>query len=336
MVRALRRTMAATILALSLAGPGYAIEVHGAGSTFVYPVMSKWAAAYAGADRILYMPIGSGAGILQIKAATVDFGASDMPLTPDELGKSGLAQFPLVIGGVVPVVNITGLTPGQLRFSGSVLADIYLGKITKWNDPRIARLNPGVRLPATTIKPAHRSDGSGTTFNWTHFLGQASPEWRTKVGDGTSVEWPVGYGDKGNDGVAAYVRATPNAIGYVEYAYAVQRKLTYAAVQNAAGKFVVPSVRSMQAAADTADWAHAKDFYLVLTNAPGADAYPITATTFVLMYRTPKDPQRSAAALRFFRSALEKGQGDALGLSYVPLPPALVARVSGYVTATIK
>jgi phosphate transport system substrate-binding protein len=316
----------------------HAAEVRGAGSTFVFPIMSKWSDSYAraGGDRVVYQPIGSGAGILQIKAGTVDFGASDKPLPPAELAQAGLLQFPLVFGGVVPIFNITGLRPGQLRFSGPVLADIYLGKITRWNDPRIARLNPRVRLPATSIKVVYRSDGSGTTFNWAHYLSAVSPEWRQRVGEGTTVEWPVGLGAKGSTGVASYVHLTPNAIGYIESAYVMERNLTFGLVQNAAGRFVAPTGRSVQLAAATADWAHSKDFHIVVTNAPGAEAYPITATTFVLMYQTPKDRERSAAALRFFRWAMTSGQGQAESLSYVPLPTALVQQVQAHLSAGIK
>lgn len=313
-------------------------EIHGAGSTFVFPVMSKWIADYqrVSGDKVIYQPTGSGAGIIQIKSATVDFGASDMPLAPTELTKAGLVQFPLVIGAVVPVVNITGIRTGQLRFTGRLLADIYLGKITRWNDPRVAQLNPRIRLPSTAIKVVHRSDSSGTTFNWTHYLGQVSGEWRNRSGEGTTVQWPVGVGAKGNDGVAAFVAQSPNSIGYVEYAYAVAHKLAYGAVQNPAGRFVAPSGRSIQLAAATADWGHAKDFGLVMTNAPGPDSYPVAATTFILLSRSPKDRQQSVAALNFFKWALSRGRGQALQLAYVPLPPPLVARVNAYLASNIK
>jgi phosphate transport system substrate-binding protein len=330
--------MLATGLTIGNPAAGHAAEVRGAGSTFVFPIMAKWSDAYARAagDRIVYQPIGSGAGILQIKAGTVDFGASDKPLPPAELAQAGLLQFPLVFGGVVPIFNITGLRPGQLRFSGPVLADIYLGKITRWNDPGIARLNPRVRLPATGIKVVYRSDGSGTTFNWAHYLSAVSPEWRQRVGEGTTVEWPVGSGAKGSTGVASYVQLTPNAIGYIESAYVMERNLTFGLVQNAAGRFVAPTGRAVQLAAATGDWAHSKDFHIVVTNAPGADAYPITATTFVLMYRTPRDRERSTAALRFFRWAMTRGQGQAESLSYVPLPASLVQQVEAHLAAGIK
>lgn len=312
--------------------------VTGAGSTFVYPILSKWSADYAkgGGARVNYQSIGSGGGIAQIKAGTVDFGASDKPLPPAELAQAGLGQFPLVIGGVVPVVNIAGIKPGQLRFTGPLLADIYLGKVKSWNDPAITRLNPGAPLPAKPITVVHRSDGSGTTFNWVHYLSQISPAWQAKVGEGTSVQWPVGVGGKGNEGVAAYVNQIPNSLGYVEYAYVIQNRMTFGQVQNAAGRFVTPNAASFQAAASHADWAHAQDFHLVMTNAPGEDAYPITATTFVMMYKASKNPQRSAAALKFFRWALSRGQAEATALDYVPLPPDLTKQVDAYLTSTIK
>jgi phosphate transport system substrate-binding protein len=265
--------------------------ITGAGSTFVYPILSAWSNDYSKqtGEKVNYQSIGSGGGIAQIKAATVDFGASDKPMASDELAQAGLAQFPVVIGGVVPVVNIDGVAPGQLRFSGPLLADICLGKVKTWNDPAIAKLNPGVKLPASAITVVHRSDGSGTTFNWVHYLGQVSPEWKSKVGEGTSVNWPTGVGGKGNEGVAAYVNQIKGSIGYVEYAYVLQSKMIYGQVQNSAGQFVAPSAASFQAAAASADWSKARDFNLVMTNAPGAQAYPVTATTFVIMYKEPKN-----------------------------------------------
>ena len=312
--------------------------ITGAGSTFVYPVLSKWSADYSanGGAKVNYQSIGSGGGIAQIKAGTVEFGASDKPLPPAELAAAGLAQFPLVIGGVVPVVNIAGIKPGQLRFSGALLADIYLGKVKTWSDPAIVSLNPGVSLPSTKITVVHRSDGSGTTFNWVHYLGQVSPQWKSSVGEGTSVKWPTGVGGKGNEGVAAYVRQLPNSIGYVEYAYSVQNKMSFGQVQNAAGNFVAPSAASFQAAAANADWAHAQDYFLVMTNAAGATSYPITATTFILMHKTPANPKRTTAALKFFRWAMTKGQAQASALNYVPLPAPLVKSVDAYISATIK
>ena len=315
-----------------------AVQITGAGSTFVYPVLSAWSADYAKqtGQAINYQSIGSGGGISQIKAGTVDFGATDQPLDPKELAGAGLAQFPIVIGGVVPVVNLGGIAPGKLRLTGPALADIYAGKIKRWNDPVIAGLNPGLALPAAEIAVVHRSDGSGTSFNFTHYLSQVSPTWKAGPGEGKTVSWPTGVGGKGNEGVAAYVKQIPNSIGYVEYAYVLQNQMPFALLQNAAGNFVAPNAASFQAAAAGADWKNAQDFFLVMTNAPGANAYPITATTFVLMHRQPKDKGRSDAALKFFRWALEHGQGQAQKLDYVPLPADLVGQVGNYIDASIK
>jgi len=334
----MRNALFATV-SLSLVVPAASqAAVTGAGSTFVYPVLSKWAADYkrAGGTEINYQSIGSGGGIAQIKAGTVDFGATDKPLPSQELASAGLAQFPVVIGGVVPVINLAGIRPGQLRLTGPVLAAIFAGEITKWNHPTLQKLNPGLRLPGTAIGVVHRSDSSGTTFNFTHYLSQVSKGWNAKYSEGTSVEWPAGVGGKGNEGVAAYVKQIPGSIGYVEYAYVTQNKMNYAQVRNAAGRFITPNARSFQAAAATADWSHAKDFYLVMTNAPGANAYPITATTFVLMHRQPKKGGASADALKFFRWSLNKGQKQAASLDYVPLPAPLVKRIETYVASTIK
>ena len=313
-------------------------QITGAGSTFVYPVLSAWSADYSksGGAAVNYQSIGSGGGIAQIKAGTVTFGASDKPLDPKELADAGLAQFPIAIGGIIPVTNITGIAAGQLKLTGPVLADIYAGKVTKWNDPAIAGINPGVTLPNANITAVHRSDGSGTTYNFTHYLGQVSPTWKSKYGEGTTVNWTGGVGGKGNEGVAAYVKQIPNSIGYVEYAYVKQNNMNYAVLQNAAGNFVTPSADSFQAAAATADWAKAQDFDLVMTNASGAQAYPIAATTFVLMYKQPKDANASKAALGFFKWALEKGQPQAQKLDYVPLPADLVKRIEDYWSANIK
>lgn len=313
-------------------------KVTGAGSTFVYPVLSKWASDFknSGGDEINYQSIGSGGGIAQIKAGTVDFGATDKPLSPEELQGAGLIQFPAVIGGIVPVINIPGAHPGQVKLTGPVLAEIYLGKIKMWNDPAIARLNPGLHFPAKDISVVHRSDGSGTTFNWSHYLGQVSPEWQGKVGEGTSVNWPTGVGGKGNEGVAGYVKQIPYSIGYVEYAYAKQNKIPYVLVQNKAGRYVQPNAAGFQAAAATVDWAHARDFYLLMTNAPGATAWPIAATTWILMYKQPKDQAGSVSARKFFNWSLTHGQPQALSLDYVPLPASLVKRIQGYVSANVK
>jgi phosphate transport system substrate-binding protein len=310
----------------------------GAGSSFVYPVLSRWAADFkrAGGDEINYQSVGSGAGIAQIKAATVDFGATDKPLTPEELQAAGLAQFPVVVGGIVPVVNVPGLRPGGLRLTGPVLAAIFSGKIKKWNDPAIARLNPSLKLPGTGISIVHRSDGSGTTYNFTHYLSQVSADWKQRVGEGTTVEWPAGVGGKGNEGVAGYVRQIPGSIGYVEYAYALQNRMSHALVQNKAGRYVQPNGQTFSAAAATVDWAKAKDFYQLMTNAPGANAWPIAATTWVVMYKKPKNAAASAAARKFFEWSLTRGQKQAVALDYVPLPAPLVRRIEAYVAANIK
>ena len=269
-------------------------------------------------------------------AGTVDFGATDKPLSADELSAAGLAQFPVVIGGIVPVINIPGAHPGQVKMSGPVLAAIYAGEIKTWNDPRIAKINPGLHFPAKAITPVHRADDSGTTFNFTHYLSQVSPGWKSKFGEGKTVSWNGGIGGKGNEGVAGYVKQIPYSIGYVEYAYVVQNKMAYTMMQNAAGKFVAPNAKSFAAAAATADWKHARDFNLVMTNAPGASSYPIAATTFVLMYKQPKNAASSASARKFFGWALTKGQPQANSLDYVPLPAPLVKQVQSYVGATIK
>lgn len=312
--------------------------VTGAGSTFVYPVLSAWAADYKkqGGDNINYQSIGSGAGIAQVKAGTVDFGATDQPLASGDLEQSKLAQFPIVIGGIVPVVNVSGIEPGKLRLTGPLLADIFAGKVKSWNDKAIASINPGLNLPATNIAVVHRSDGSGTTFNFTHYLSQVSPTWKAGPGEGKTVNFPTGVGGKGNEGVAGYVKQIPNSIGYVEYAYVVQNHMAYAALQNSAGNFVAPSAQTFSSAAESADWAGAKDFNLVMTNAPGANAYPLTATTFVLMPRQPANKARSDATVKFFRFTLTNGQAQAQKLDYVPLPPALVKQVDAYIGANIK
>ncbi|MEO9189298.1 MAG: phosphate ABC transporter substrate-binding protein PstS [Acetobacteraceae bacterium] len=312
-------------------------QITGAGSTFVYPVLSKWAAVYAKMKgvQVNYQSIGSGGGIAQIKAGTVDFGASDAPLSPADLQAAALAQFPVIVGGIVPVVNIAGVKAGDVRLTGSVLADIYLGKIKTWSDPAIATLNPGVMLPAEAIYVVHRSDGSGTTYNFVDFLSKVSPDWKQKIGVGTAVAWPTGVGGKGNEGVAAYVERIKGAIGYVEYAYVVQNKMTYALVENAAGDYPAPSVTAFQSAAASADWKSAPDFDLVMTNAPGKGAYPIAASTFVLMHVQPKNAVASKAALDFFAWSLEHGQALAESLDYVPLPPTLVSRIETYVGSHI-
>jgi phosphate transport system substrate-binding protein len=328
--------LAVTAAALSTAAQ--AIDITGAGSTFVYPVLAKWSATYnaKSGNKINYQSIGSGGGIAQIKAATVTFGASDKPLPPSELQEAGLAQFPVVIGGVVPVVNLDEVQPGKIRFTGPLLADIFLGKVTKWTDPEIAAVNPGLKLPDTKITVVHRSDGSGTTFNWVNYLSKVSGDWKSKVGEGTSVQWPAGVGGKGNEGVAAYVNQIKGSIGYVELAYAIQNKMRYAAVKNKEGNFVLPSPESFQAAAAGVDWTHEADFYQVITDAPGKDSWPIAATTFVMMFKQPKDENQSKEALSFFKWALHDGQADAKSLDYVPLPEALAKQIDAYWAKNIK
>ena len=313
-------------------------EITGAGATFIYPLLSKWSDDYnkATGAKINYQSIGSGGGIAQIKAGTVDFGSSDKPLPPEELAEAGLAQFPSAIGGVVPVVNVEGIEPGKLRLTGPLVADIFLGKVKTWNDPAIAALNPGVALPSAKISVVHRSDGSGTTFNFVNYLSKVSPEWKAKVGEGTSVGWPTGVGGKGNEGVAAYVKQIKGSIGYVELAYATENDMAYTAMQNAAGNWVQPSAETFQAAAAGADWKNAKDFSLVITNSPATQAWPISATNFILMYKQPKDAKRSRNALDFFKWALENGQPQADALHFVPLPKELVEQVEAYWASDIK
>jgi phosphate transport system substrate-binding protein len=302
-------------------------DVTGAGATFPAPLYSRWAADYnkATGNRINYQSVGSGAGLRQIRGKTVDFGASDMPLTDDELKKDGLMQFPTAIGGVVPVINVAGIPTRQLRLTGQVLGDIYLGKITKWNDPAIVALNKDVKLPDSQIAVVRRADGSGTTFIFTNYLSKVNAEWKAKVGEGTAVNWPTGAGGKGNEGVSAFVQRLPNSIGYVEYAYAKQNKMPYALMQNAAGNFVAPDDVSFKAAAAGADWA--KTYYQILTNQPGKDAWPITGATFIMMHNKQDKPQQAAASLRFFDWAFKNGDKVADELDYVPMPDVVKASI---------
>jgi len=309
---------------LSAVTGAFAQDVTGAGASFPAPIYSKWADAYhkATGARINYQSVGSGAGIRQIKAKTVDFGASDAPLKDDELAKDGLVQFPTVIGGVVPVVNIKGVAPGQLKLTGQLLGDIYLGKIAKWNDPAITALNPGVALPDAAIAPVRRADGSGTSFLFTNYLSKVNPEWKAKVGEGTAVNWPTGAGGKGNEGVSSYVQRLSNSIGYVEYAYAKQNKMSFVLLKNQAGNFVAPSDDAFKAAAAGAEWA--KSFYQVLTEQAGKDSWPITGATFILMHKAQEKNVSAAAALKFFDWAYAAG-GDKMAddLDYVALPAAV-------------
>ena len=307
--------------------PAVAQDVTGAGASFPAPVYAKWADAYnkATGARINYQSVGSGAGIKQITAKTVDFGASDAPLKDEELAKNGLIQFPTVIGGVVPVINVKGIAPGQLKMTGQLLGDIYLAKITKWNDAAIAALNPGVTLPDAAIAVVRRADGSGTSFIFTNYLSKVNADWKAKVGEGTAVNWPTGAGGKGNEGVSSYVQRLPNSIGYVEYAYAKQNKMTYVQLKNAAGNFVAPDDANFKAAAAGAEWS--KSFYQVLTEQPGKDAWPITGATFILMHKMQDKPANAANALKFFDWAYSNGDKMAAELEYVTLPDSLKALI---------
>jgi phosphate transport system substrate-binding protein len=317
------RTLAGALALLGTVTAALAQDVTGAGASFPAPLYARWAADYnkATGNRINYQSVGSGAGIRQIRGKTVDFGASDAPLKDEDLAKDGLVQFPMVIGGVVPVVNIAGIATRQMKLSGAVLGDIYLGKITKWNDPAIAGLNPGLKLPEAQIAVVRRADGSGTSFIFTNYLSKVNEQWKSKVGEGTAVNWPTGAGGKGNEGVAAFVQRLPNSIGYVEYAYAKQNKMTYPLLQNAAGIFVAPDDASFKAAAAGADWA--KSFYQILTNQPGKESWPITGATFIVMHARQDKPQQAAAALRFFDWAYKNGDQTALELDYVPMPDSV-------------
>ena len=314
-------TLGAGLLALTTLSA--AQDVTGAGASFPAPLYSKWAADYNKATgvRINYQSVGSGAGLRQIEAKTVDFGASDAPLKDEDLAKKGLMQFPTVIGGVVPVVNIKGIASGQLKLTGQVLGDIYLGKITNWTDPAIKALNPTLALPDAAIAPVRRADGSGTSFIFTNYLSKANPEWKTKVGEGTAVNWPVGAGGKGNEGVAAFVGRLPNSIGHVEYAYVKQNKMNFAQLKNATGAFVSPDDTAFKAAAAGADWA--KSFYQILTDQPGKDAWPITGATFILMQKVQDKPGQAVASLKFFEWAYKNGDKTADDLDYVPMPQAV-------------
>ena len=314
---------------LCAAVPANAAEISGAGATFPYPIYAKWAEAYKEKTGMSmnYQSIGSGGGIKQIEAKTVDFGASDMPLKPEELDKNELQQFPMVMGGVVPVVNLAGIAPGQLKLDGNVLAGMYLGTITNWNDPKIAALNPGLKLPDKAIATVHRSDGSGTNFIFTHYLSGVDPDFKAKIGENTSVEFPGGLGGKGNEGVAALAGRTDGAIGYVEYAYALQNKMTYALLKNHDGAFVAPNAQTFQAAAANADWSSAPGFYLLLTDQPGKDSWPITGATFILMHHHQDKPDTAREVLNFFDWAYHNGGQLAEQLDYVPMPAPVVSAV---------
>ncbi|MCB1997810.1 MAG: phosphate ABC transporter substrate-binding protein PstS [Burkholderiaceae bacterium] len=313
--------LAATVTLAAVAAQ--AQDVTGAGASFPAPVYAKWADAYnkATGARINYQSVGSGAGIRQIKAKTVDFGASDAPLTDEQLAADGLIQFPMVIGGVVPVVNIKGIGAGQMKLDGQVLGDIFLGKIKRWNDPAIAALNPGLTLPDGAIAPVRRADGSGTSFIFTNYLSKVNAEWKSSVGEGTAVKWPAGVGGKGNEGVSAYVQRLPNSIGYVEYAYAKQNKMAHVLLKNKDGQFVAPDDSAFKAAAAGADWA--RSFYQVLTEQPGKDSWPISGATFILMHKQQDKPEQASNALKFFQWAFINGDTMAADLDYVPLPESV-------------
>jgi len=319
----LPRVLLAGVLSASVLPHAFAQEATGAGASFPAPLYAKWAADYHKATgvKINYQSVGSSAGVKQIDARTVDFGASDAPLTDEDLARKGLLQFPTVVGGVIPVVNIAGIKAGELKLSGAVLGDIYLGKITKWNDAAIAALNPGVKLPDASIAPVRRADGSGTTNAFTNYLSQVNPEWKAKVGEGTAVNWPTGAGGKGNEGVAAFVGRLPNSIGYVEYAYVKQNKMAYVQLQNAAGKFVSPGDANFKAAAAGADWA--RSFYQVLNNKPGDASWPITSATYILMHKNQDKPAQAATVLKFFEWAYQNGDATADALDYVPMPDSV-------------
>jgi len=328
------RGFAATLMMIAAAAllpatAATAAEITGAGATFPYPIYAKWADAYKTRTGVAmnYQSIGSGGGIAQIKAGTIDFGASDMPLAADDLKAAGLMQFPAIVGGVVPVMNLDGVAPGAMRLTGPVLADIYLGKIRKWNDKAIAELNAGVALPDEAIAVVRRSDGSGTTFIFTDYLSKVSPEWKSRVGSSTAVAWPEGVGGKGNEGVAAYVQRIRGAIGYVEYAYAKRNRMTHASVRNRDGQFVQPDDATFKAAAANADWKNAPGFYQILTDQPGRTAWPITGASFILMHVRQDKPQNAAEVLKFFDWSFRNGQELAEALDYVPLPNAVVTIV---------
>jgi len=323
MTFALNRVAALSMALMTAAGASFAQDITGAGASFPAPLYAKWADAYnkASGARVNYQSVGSGAGIKQIRAKTVDFGASDMPLKDEELTKDGTLQFPTVIGGVVPVVNIKGIAPGQIKLTGQVLGDIYLGKITKWNDAALTALNPGVPLPDAAISVVRRADGSGTSFIFTNYLSKANAEWKAKVGEGTAVNWPTGAGGKGNEGVAAFITRLPNSIGYVEYAYVKQNKMTYTQLKNQAGQFVSPDGDNFQAAAAGAEWN--KSFYQVLTDQPGKESWPLTGATFIIMHKAQDKPAQAASTLKFFDWAYSSGDKMAADLEYVPLPESV-------------
>jgi len=333
------RTLAAAGFAATLAtAPALAVDISGAGATFPYPIYAKWADAYKKetGNGLNYQSIGSGGGIKQIKAKTVIFGATDAPLPGKELDESGLVQFPMVMGGIVPVVNVEGIKPGELVIDGPTLAKIFLGEIKAWNDPAIAKLNSSLKLPAQAIAVVHRSDGSGTTYNFAYYLAEISADWKTKVGFNTSVEWPVGIGAKGNEGVANNVAQTKGSVGYVEYAYAKQNKLTYTKMVNKDGKTVMPTSATFQAAAANANWSSVPGYGVILANQPGVESWPMTAATWILVYKKPQDPAATAEALKFFAWSYAKGGKMAEELDYIPMPKNVVDSVEKTWASEVK
>lgn len=332
----LMQTVFAGVAGALFAIAAQAADITGAGSTFAAPIYTKWADAYqkSGGGKVNYQGIGSSGGIKQIEAKTVDFAGSDAPLKDDELAKAGLFQFPTVVGGVVPAVNVPGVKAGELTLSGEVLGDIYLGKIKKWNDPAIAALNPKLKLPDTDIAVVRRADGSGTTFIWTNYLSKVNADWKAKVGEGATVSWPTGTGGKGNDGVAAFVQRLPGAIGYVEWAYAKQNHMTYAAMKNSTGAVVEPKTETFKAAAAGADWS--KSFYQILTNEPGKDAWPIVGATFVLLHTAQEKPAQGTETLKFFDWAFKNGTQAANDLDYISLPDSVTAEIRSQWKSKVK
>jgi phosphate transport system substrate-binding protein len=332
----LMQTAFAGVAGALFAIAAHATDITGAGSTFAAPIYSKWADAYhkAGGGQVNYQGIGSSGGIKQIESKTVDFAGSDAPLKDDELEKAGLFQFPTVVGGVVPAVNLPGIKAGELILSGDLLAKIYLGQIKKWNDPAIAKLNPGIKLPDTDIAVVRRADGSGTSFIWTNYLSKVSPEWKSKVGEGTTVNWPTGTGGKGNDGVAAFVQRIPGAIGYVEWAYVKENHMVYTGMTNESGAVVQPNTDTFKAAAAGADWK--KSFYQILTNEPGKNAWPVVGATFVLLHTAQDKPAQGTETLKFFNWAFQNGEGAADDLNYISLPKSVVSEIESQWKAKVK
>ena len=337
----LKRSLVKLSAALALSAMSFtsqAVDITGAGATFPFPIYAKWAADYkaASGNAVNYQSIGSGGGVQQITAKTVDFGATDDPMSGEQLDKVGLMQFPAVIGGTVPVVNVEGVKSGQLKLTGPVLADIYLGKVKRWNDPAIQSLNADVKLPAADIIVVHRSDGSGTTFGWTNYLSKVSADWKAKVGEGKAVKWPAGQGGKGNEGVAAYVKQLKNSIGYVEFAYAKQNGLAWTQISNKDGKFVQPELKSFSAAAANAQWDSAPGMGVVLTDQPGAESWPVTSATFILLYKNQVKPENAKATVAFFDFAFSKGAETAAAMDYVPLPAAVTDQIRAAWKANLK